>query len=167
MNSLLDVAPSTETVSVRNTAVAITGVSALGIASLMRRFPKIRDLFSGSDVELNAEVLLELGPAVVAAVIAAGTGHPGDQKHEEAAAGFPAMSQIKLLTAILKETFPDGLGKAVALLTDLAASAGLSQEDSPQPSSSSSPRVTRMPLRTPPAASPSSQPSPAAGAAAS
>lgn len=162
MGDLLAIVPSSETVTVGNTAIAVPGVSVAGIADLMRRFPKIRDLFSGSEVAISVETLLEIGPDIVAAIIAAGCGSPGNAEQEAVAANLPVMTQTRFLTAILKVTFPDGLGKAGALLTELASAAGLSLEDSPTPSNPSSQPATRTPSRTPPGKSQSSPSSPAA-----
>jgi len=47
VSSLLEIAPSTETVSLRGKLVDVPGIGAPGIAALMLRFPVIHDLFMG------------------------------------------------------------------------------------------------------------------------
>ena len=58
------------------TDVEVFGVSARGVARLLSEFEDIRSLFSGREIEPTK--LMALGPDVVAEVIAAGAGSPGD-----------------------------------------------------------------------------------------
>ena len=46
MAGLLDIAPLSETVTVRGQAVEVTGISAAGVAMLLRRFPALRKLLA-------------------------------------------------------------------------------------------------------------------------
>ena len=59
MVGLLDIAPLTQTVTVRDHPIEVTGVSAKGVAQLLLRFPELRALISGRDVGLDQ--LLALG----------------------------------------------------------------------------------------------------------
>ena len=77
MVGLIDIAPSVETVDVQGTSVAVHGVSAKGVAHLLGRFPELRKLMTGQEVE--AEQLMAMGGDAVAAIIAAGCGYPGDE----------------------------------------------------------------------------------------
>ena len=83
MVGLVDIAPVTSTVSIRGQDIIITGVSARGIALLLARFPELRAVMTGREVALDA--LLRLGGDVIAAIIAAGTGAPGNAQAETAA----------------------------------------------------------------------------------
>jgi hypothetical protein len=133
MASLLDIAPSLATVTIQATAIPVPGVSVAGLADLIRRFEPIRGMLSGENVTLSVETLCDLGPSVVAAIIAAGTGQPGSAEHEAAAARLPLMDQAELIAKIIDVTFPAGLGKATALLEKLAGQVGPLSTDSPSP----------------------------------
>lgn len=115
MPSLLDIAPLTEQVTVRGVSLSVRGVSALGVASLIQRFPEVQDLMGGK--ELSAESLFKFGGAVVAAIIACGLGSPGSSEHEESAAGLSIEEQLDLLDAILRLSLPRGIGPFVEKLT--------------------------------------------------
>lgn len=123
MASLLDIAPSTTVVNVRGTAVDVTGVSAIGLAALLRRFPALLHAIQGRAV-LSVESLYDLGPEIVAAVIAAGTGRPGNEQAEAVAASLGVSVQLELLSAILAETLPDGVEGFTKRLEALATAAG-------------------------------------------
>ena len=67
----------------QGTSVAVHGISAKGVAHLLGRFPELRMLMTGQDVE--ADQLMAMGGDAVAAIIAAGCGYPGDEKAEAVA----------------------------------------------------------------------------------
>lgn len=138
MASLLDIAPASATVNIRGTAVAVPGLGAAGIASLMRRFPSIKDLLTGKGLNLDMEGLLGTGPEAVAAMIAAGCGMPGNEKAEEAAGALALGDQIEVLSKVLEVTLPDGPKNIEARLVEMLRRVGLSPTPSPQPSSISS-----------------------------
>ena len=117
MVGLIDIAPLTKTVTIRDVAVDVSGVSARGIAQLLARFPELRALVTGRDVEVDK--LLSLGGDVVAAIIAAGTGAPGDAAAELAADRLSVDEQADLLVAIIELTMPRGLGPFVEKLSRL------------------------------------------------
>lgn len=110
MAGLLDIAPAVETVSVRGADIPVYGVSAKGIALLLGRFPELRMLLSGVKKDAAVSGLLATGPDLVAAIIAAGIGFPGDAEQEEAAARLPLDAQAELLATIMRLTFPNGIG---------------------------------------------------------
>jgi hypothetical protein len=138
MVGLVDIAPSLETVQVQGSAVAVHGVSAKGLANLLGRFPQLRKLMSGQEVE--AEELMAMGGDAIAAIIAAGCGYPGDEEAEAVAGRLAIDAQADLIAAILRITLPAGLGPFVEKLTalggilDAAPSATVPGSRSPKPS---------------------------------
>lgn len=124
MPGLLDVAPLHETVSVNGTSITVDGLSAADIAILLQRFPDLRKLFAGREVVFDLAHIAQLAPALVAAIIAAGTGAIGDEKTEARAAQLPLETQVEFLDKIVKLTMPGGVGpfveKVVALFEGLA-----------------------------------------------
>jgi hypothetical protein len=122
MVGLIDIAPLTKTVTIRDVAVEVSGVSVRGIAQLLARFPELRALMAGREVAI--ENLLSLGGEVVAAIIAAGTGVPGDAAAERAADRLSLDEQADLLVAILELTMPRGFGPFVEKLSRLGLSPG-------------------------------------------
>lgn len=115
MVGLLDIAPSTQTIRVAGAEIAVYGVSAKGVASLFHRFPALRKAFAGKDMsaDFTAEKLVELVPEAIAAIIAAGCGHPGDPEAEKVAERLPVAEQAEALEVILKLTMPQGVGPFV------------------------------------------------------
>ena len=137
MVGLVDIAPITSSVSIRGKDISITGVSARGIASLLARFPELRALMTGREVAL--EDLLKLGGDVIAAIIATGTGAPGDVDAEKAADNLTLEEQADLLAAIVELTLPRGLSPLVEKMSRLGLLAGggtsaMQATTSPQPS---------------------------------
>jgi hypothetical protein len=115
MVGLLDIAPLTETVTIRDQPIEITGVSAKGVAQLLLRFPELRALISGRNVGLDQ--LLALGGDIIAAIIAVGCNQAGDSQAEAAAGRLGLDDQAELLTAIMTLTMPQGLGPFVDKLS--------------------------------------------------
>lgn len=111
MVGLLDIAPLTKTVTIRDQPIEVTGVSAKGLAQLLLRFPELRALISGREVGLDQ--LLSLGGDIIAAIIAAGCGQAGDAQAEAAAGRLGLDDQAELLAAIMTLTMPQGLGPFV------------------------------------------------------
>ena len=106
MVGLIDIAPSVETVEVQGASVTVHGVSASGLAYLLGRFPDLRKLMTGLEVE--TEQLMAIGGDAVAAIIAAGCGYPGDEKAEAVAGKLSLDAQADFLGAILRLTLPQG-----------------------------------------------------------
>ncbi len=117
MAGLVDIAPIVEKVTICGTVIEVPGVSAEGIAVLLSRFPELRKLLTG--VTVDSDALLKAGPGALAAILAAGTGVPGDEAAETAAARLSLGDQTDLLTAILRVTLPGGLDPFVEKLTSL------------------------------------------------
>ena len=122
MVGLVDIAPVTSTILVRGQDITITGVSARGIALLLARFPELRAVITGREVAMDD--LLKLGGDVIAAIIAAGTGSPGDNDAEQAADNLTLEEQADLLASIVELTMPRGLGPLVEKLSRLGLLAG-------------------------------------------
>lgn len=121
--SLLDLAGVGRTVAVRGLDIPVTGISARGLAVLFGRFPSLVDAVTGAGLDLSS--LSDLGPDVLSAVIAAGTGHPGDAKAEAVAASLSMSDQLSLIEAIGTETFAGDPGNFMARLEKLASGVGV------------------------------------------
>jgi hypothetical protein len=137
MVGLLDIAPAGQTVTIRGSAVDVTGISARGLVMLMTRFPDLYALLDGQS--LDPAAIVKFGGDVVAAILAAGTGKPGDLDAEKVADQLSIDEQLILIAAILKETLPNGVDPFVEKLQAVGASLGLrgvaaEQGNSPAPS---------------------------------
>lgn len=119
MVGLLDIAPLTEKVTVSGKQIEVFGVSAVGIASLITEFPEIKKLMSGKEVDVSS--LLAMSGSAIAAIIAAGVGHPGEEAYQAAASRLPLEAQTDILGAIIKVTLPNGIGPFFEKLTALLA----------------------------------------------
>jgi hypothetical protein len=120
MVSLIDVGELSETVNIRGVEVPVTGISGRGLLGLLEKFPEVRKLFAARADEVDDTAWAKLAPDALASVIAAGTGTPGDEAAIEVANGLPVSVQLELIEAILRLTFPDGLGPFVERMTSLA-----------------------------------------------
>jgi hypothetical protein len=126
MVGLIDIAPRAEIVQVQVRAFRCTASRQSGLAHLLGRFPELRKLMTGQEVEI--EQLMAMGGDAVAAIIAAGCGYPGDQAAEDIAARLTIETQVDLLSAILRLTLPGGFGPFVEKLNALG---GLIQPAAP------------------------------------
>lgn len=125
MVGLVDITPKSEVVMVDDTPVAVSGISARGVAYLLSKFPDLRKLMSGQPVGDDiADAVMRVAPDAIAAIIAAGVGKPGDSEQEAAADRLPLEPQADLLAAILRLTLPRGLGPLVEKLAALMGSVG-------------------------------------------
>jgi len=116
MVGLLDIAPSFLTVQ----GVTVSGISARGVVALLQDFPALKEVLAGREAKgLNGATVLELAPDAAAAIIAAGTGNPGNDEHKKAADLLPLGTQVEFLDAIVTLTFPTGVGPFVATLEKL------------------------------------------------
>ena len=140
MVGLVDIAPAVESVPVGDQEIAVYGVSVHGIADLLRRFRELRELFAGR-VD-KPEHLIDLGPDIVVAIIAAGTGAPGDKPAEDVARRLGVEVQMAFLEAILRLTMPGGLGPFVERLERLGVLVGV-EGDEPGAAPSGKKRASR------------------------
>jgi hypothetical protein len=133
----LDIAPVTQTIA----GLTVTGVSLRRVAALMVQFPVLAGMFKGGGVD--ASNLMEAGPDVVTAVIAAAAGRTGDKAAEKKIDDLALGTQAELLLAAVRATFPDGVDpfkdrllQLASLLTVTSAAGGDVAEASPEQSSS-------------------------------
>lgn len=132
MVGLVDIVPKSETVMVGDTAVAVSGISARGVAYLLSKFPDLRKLMSGQPVGDDiADAVMRVAPDAIAAIIAAGIGKPGDAEQEAAADQLTLEPQADLLAAILRLTLPRGIGPFAEKLAALMGSVGSSAPGTP------------------------------------
>ena len=141
MATLLDIAPSLETVSIRGTEVAVTGVSAAGFAYLLGRFPDLRKMMTGMEVEIDD--LFGLAGDAIAPIIAAGTGMPANEEAEAMANSLSADEQSALIAAIFRQTFPQGVGPFVERLSQLAEGLGGGADPLPRAQATKSPKQSK------------------------
>jgi hypothetical protein len=126
MTGLLDIGDLTVKIPVRGVDVEVTGIGADGILYLLDKFPAIRSIFTGDTDGVTAEALMAMVPEAVGAIIAAGTGLPGNAEAEKRARALGLDEQVQLIDAIRAITFPRGIGPFVAMLNRLSAEADAS-----------------------------------------
>lgn len=159
--TLLDIGNPTIQVPVtEDQSVAVSGISTEGILNLFVRFPELQKYLGGKGVAVAD--LVRVAPEAIAAVIAAGTGAPGDSETEVVARKLPVETQIDILEAIMKLSFRSGFGPFVQRIVAISGQAASlnsvstgkeTPTKSPQASSDSSPADTDRKLsgNTPPA----------------
>lgn len=123
MATLLDIATVSEFVKVpgpkgSQQEIEVFGVSAEGIASLLQRFPEMRMLMTGQELEAGA--LMKMAPDAIAAIIACSTGTAGNKKAEKIAAALPVEYQVDILESTIRLTMPHGIGPFARRLSTLA-----------------------------------------------
>ncbi len=110
-NTLLDIGPLTEDVKIRGAVVTVSALSALDIFRILVRFPEVRSLFNGGETSSwTVDQLLLTVPNAVYAALAICTGTEDDAEAEEVASKLSVAYQTKLLAAVLRLTFPEGVG---------------------------------------------------------
>jgi hypothetical protein len=119
MTSLLDIPSHSLSVTVGGAKLTVSPISIDTLVSLFSRFPDLGQMLQNRKFSV-ATLLTNSGP-LVAAIIAAGVGHPGDAKHEEAASRLALDDQLTILDAVLKATIPSGIGAFIERLTTLGA----------------------------------------------
>jgi hypothetical protein len=125
MIDLLDIAPSTavDIVKLGEDRIKVYGITISTMASIISQFPDLKKLASGGGDDSIALLISGCG-AAIGPIIAAGCGHHGDEKYEQAAARLQPAYQLKLLRAILGLTFPNGIGSFVTEMTELMGAVG-------------------------------------------
>jgi hypothetical protein len=141
MADLLDIAPSTscEAVKLDGQRLVVRGLHGDAVASIVSRFPELGILLGGGS-DVGPKLIARFGQAI-GPIIAAGCGHLGDEKYEQHAGTLLLDHQLKLVTAIIGLTFPNGFTAIVDTMTALAGK--------PE-------KPVKMRLRKSPSASPSS-----------
>jgi len=123
MADLLDIAPSTsvQSVWIDGKSIVVRGLNGDHIASIVSRFPELAKLLGGGG-DTGARLIAQFGQAI-APIIAAGCGHYKDdgsgttEKYEDAARNLLVEDQLKLVSAIIGLTFPNGMGSFVKSMT--------------------------------------------------
>lgn len=145
--SLLDIGQLSENVPVGDgKSIKVYGVSAKGIFSIFQRFPQVLEWFKGGVPKQDLTPILREVPEAIAAVIAAGCGHPGDERAEQAAENMTVELQLDVLDAIARLTFRNGFGpfvQRIVALSNQAASVNYGRA---------------VPMNSPPQSKPASQP---------
>lgn len=120
--SLHDIANFGEDVEIGDgRKLRVKGISAQGALKLLMRFPDLQKWIAGESLALTDTFLQ--APETMAAVIAAGTGAPGDTDAEDIAASLPLEVQTDLIEAIFRQTFRSGFGPFVRRVLGLYAAA--------------------------------------------
>lgn len=119
MADLLDIAPSTavDVVRIDGKRIVVHGLSGNDIASIAARFPSLVMLLAGGD-NIVPRLIGQFGNAI-GPIIAAGCGHPGDERYEQHASKLSVEDQFKLITAIYGLTFPNGLAAFIEAMAGL------------------------------------------------
>jgi hypothetical protein len=122
MPSLLDIAPpeiSAVEIDIRGTVLRVSGIAAIDWAVLYGRFPELRKLMIGEADESMPRLRFL---AAQSAVIAAGTGHPGDADIERASMAVLTFEERQtLFDEIVKLSLP---GDVLSPLLDGSLAAG-------------------------------------------
>lgn len=123
MADLLDIAPSTAVEMVQlgddeGQSVEVRGITINAMAAIITQFPELKSIMMGTSG--NPVPLVVSGcVAAIGPIIAAGVGHFGEQKYVEHAAQMLPEQQLKLLQAIVRLTFPNGIGAFMSEVTAL------------------------------------------------
>jgi len=121
--SLLDIGVPTEQIMIGNRPLRVTGIAAEDVFALFQRFPEVQALIGG---RVKLSDLATTAPEALSAVIAAGSGNPGDEAAEAIARRLPVEAQLDILEAIGRLTFKSGFGpfvERVIVLANVVASA--------------------------------------------
>jgi len=124
MADLLDIAPSmaVKAIHINGGRLVVHGLNGNAIASIVARFPKLAALLGGGGGNVGWHLIEHFGGAI-GPIIAAGCGHLGDEEREKRAGNLLVEDQLKLITAILGLTFPNGFGSFIEQLTGLMSRA--------------------------------------------
>ena len=124
MADLLDIAPASAIEIVRvagGERIKVHGLNANAIAAIVARFPDLVALLGGlatGGANTIPKLFGQFGTAV-GPIIAAGCGHLGDEKYEQAAGALLVEDQLKLIKAIWTLTLPNGIGPLMETVTAL------------------------------------------------
>jgi hypothetical protein len=155
MADLLDITPTraAQVVRINGTRIVAHGLNVKAVASIVARFPKIAGLLVGGGLgaaDIASRFVRDFGDAI-APLIAAGCGHCDDEKYEQFANDQLALEdQVKLATAIIEATCPNGYGfflEVIAKLTRQSEEAKIHKI-----------RLKKSPSPSPPLSGPASHP---------
>lgn len=134
MASIMDIGPLSDSVSLRGTKIDLVGVGADTLVALLSMFP---DLYKaiGMRKEMTPQDFIKLGPDIVAAVIAVGTGVEAKEENVAAIKNLKLTigEQMIVLSPILKMTFPQGFHPFVDALSEVVEGAGQAEQSGKVP----------------------------------
>lgn len=112
MTGLSDLFASPTTVTIGDKQIEVVALTIEQIGKLLARFEVLRQQIASADAaKLDAvSMLSKIGVEAASAIIAAGTGKPGDAAQEAAAAKLAFGVQVDLIDAIVTATLPSGDG---------------------------------------------------------
>lgn len=116
LTDLLTASQRSDQVTVLGLTFDVRSLELGEIAQLFYRFPGMSSLLSGA---FDPTTIAQSAAPAVGALIAAGTGHGGDDVEERAAAKLPLSCQLDLVEAIVRQTAPDGAGPFLTRLVGL------------------------------------------------
>lgn len=124
MTNILDVVIAPRKVKTNKLGeLDVYGLSIEGLVILLKAQPKLLDLFQGNKLTLDVEQILALGLDVAGGFMAAGLGHPGDDKVIAKCRAFNPEDAMLIASAILEETFPGGAENFFKKISAMATSA--------------------------------------------
>lgn len=128
MVGLLDIAEATpERVTIRGIEVDVVGINVTIIARLLRRYESLQKALVG-EASLTPDLILELGPDVIGAIIAAGTNAEGNAEVEKKAQSLNIGEQFDLIYKIGEMTFGKSMGPFVEKIRALFKDVGAASE---------------------------------------
>lgn len=137
MASIMDIGPLSASVTLRGKAIDVTGIGADALVLLLDLFPDMYKAL-GMRKEMDASDFIKLGPDIVCAVIAVGTGM--DVKKESVdqirSLRLTIGEQMETLSPILRMTFPQGFHPFVDALSEVVEGAGQAGLSGKAPASS-------------------------------
>jgi hypothetical protein len=123
MAGLMDIGPLSEDVAIGKHELTVYGLTAEDIFYLLFTYPDLQELARKQGAKLTAKSVMEVGPQILAVIIAYGTHEQGNKKAiEKARKELPAAAQLKIISAIFRLTFPQGVGPFVSELTEMSRS---------------------------------------------
>jgi hypothetical protein len=126
--TLMDIADLTEEVEIRGRKVKVWPITAENLLYLMNKFEAVKMLMQGQLAEITTDKIMDTGTSVVSTIIAMATTERDeeswtswhlDPKVVGKARKLGATEQLRLVNAIFRITFPDGLGPFVAQMQEM------------------------------------------------
>lgn len=132
MTGLLDIGPLTEEVPVGKASLTVSGLSAEDLFHLIAKYPDLRSLMDPTEgATVSPDKLLSFAPVAVSEAAACATGERGNDKAAEAFRRLGVATQLSIINAVLRLTFPEGAGPFVVQLKALTAMVGVQDSNSP------------------------------------
>jgi hypothetical protein len=119
--NLADLAPMSEDVTIGDSFITVHGIGVKAGLDIAKRFPQIVGMLGGEGFNLGT--FLTVAPDAVSAIIAAATGHLGNEAAEEAAGNLSVEAQWDILEAVGRLTFSKGFAPFVERIMALADAA--------------------------------------------